>query len=58
MNYQFRVNDKHSFNFLVGQEGLDYHYEDFTMMTEGQNNDRLTNITSGTARLGLGRYDR
>ncbi len=39
------------------QEGLDYHYEDFTMMTEGQNNDRLTNITSGT-RLGLGRYDR
>lgn len=48
VNYQFRVNDKHSFNFLVGQEGLDYHYEDFTMMTEGQNNDRLTNITSGT----------
>ena len=47
-NYQFRVNGKHSFNFLVGQEGVDYHYEAFTLLAEGQNNDKLVNITNGT----------
>ncbi len=40
--------DKHSFNFMVGQEGIDYHYEAFSLMTKGQNNDKLTNISSGT----------
>lgn len=35
VNYQFRKGDKHSFNFLVGQEGVDYHYEDFSILTEG-----------------------
>ena len=48
VNYQFRKGDKHSFNFLVGQEGVDYHYEDFSILTEGQNNDRLVNISTGT----------
>ena len=48
VNYQFRKGDKHSFNFLVGQEGVDYHYEDFSIPTEGQNNDRLVNISTGT----------
>ena len=48
LNYQFRVNGKHAFNFLLGQEGLDYHYEDFSILTEGQNNDKLVNISSGT----------
>lgn len=48
VNYQFRKGDKHSFNFLVGQEGVGYHYEDFSILTEGQNNDRLVNISTGT----------
>ena len=48
VNYQFRKGDKHSFNFLMGQEGVDYHYEDFSILTEGQNNDRLVNISTGT----------
>ena len=47
-NYRFTKNDKHSFNFMVGQEGIDYHYEAFSLMTKGQNNDRLTNISTGT----------
>ena len=51
VNYQFRKGDKHSFNFLVGQEGVDYHYEDFSILTEGQNNDRLVNISTGTRAL-------
>lgn len=48
VNYQFRVNDKHSFNFLVGQEGENYHYEDFSLLAAGQNNDKLVNISNGT----------
>ena len=47
LNYQFQK-DKHSFNFLLGQEGVNYHYEGFTLRAEGQNNDKLVNITSGT----------
>ena len=47
LNYQFQK-DKHSFNFLLGQEGVNYHYEGFTLWAEGQNNDKLVNITSGT----------
>lgn len=47
LNYQFQK-DKHSFNFLLGQEGVNYHYEGFTLRAEGQNNDKLVNISSGT----------
>lgn len=48
INYRFMKGNKHSFNFMVGQEGIDYHYEAFSLMTKGQNNDRLTNISTGT----------
>ena len=47
-NYQFRVADDHSFNFLLGHEGITSHSEAFSLMTKGQNNDRLTNISTGT----------
>ena len=47
-NYRFDVNNDHSFNIMVGHEGVDYHYEAFSLMTEGQNNDFLTNISTGT----------
>ena len=47
-NYTFDLGLDHSFNFLLGQEGVDYHYEAFSLMTKGQNNDRLTNISNGT----------
>lgn len=48
VNYRFMIKDIHSFNFLLGQEGVDYHYEGFYVTTRGQTNDHLTNISSGT----------
>ena len=48
INYRFSKGTKHSFNLMVGQEGIDYHYEAFSLMTKGQNNDKLTNISTGT----------
>ena len=43
-NYRFMLNDVHSFNFMVGQEGENYHYEGFQLTTRGQTNDILTNL--------------
>ena len=48
INYRFSKGYKHNFNFLVGQEGISYHYEAFSLLAAGQNNDMLTNISSGT----------
>ena len=48
INYRFSLDGGHSFNFLLGQEGVDYSYEEFTLATRGQNNDKLVNISSGT----------
>ena len=48
INYRFDINRLHNFNFLAGHEGVNTHYEAFSVMTAGQNNDRLTNISSGT----------
>lgn len=48
INYRFDIDRLHNFNFLVGHEGVDTHYEAFSVLTAGQNNDRLTNISSGT----------
>ena len=47
-DYQFMVNGLHSFHFMVGQEGVNYRQEGFTVSTSGQGNDHLTNVTSGT----------
>lgn len=48
VNYRFDIDRKHNFNFLLGQEGVDTHYEAFSVLTAGQNNDNLTNVSSGT----------
>lgn len=48
LNYTFDIDQEHNFTILLGQEGVDYHYEAFSLLTEGQNNDRLTNISTGT----------
>ncbi len=48
VDYQFMVKNLHSFHFMVGQEGVDFHQEGFTVSTAGQGNDYLTNVTSGT----------
>lgn len=47
-NYRFNLDDTHDFNFMIGQEGVNYHYETFQAVTEGQKNDALTNMASGS----------
>lgn len=47
-NYRFNIKDGHSFNFMLGQEGVDYRSESFQVITRGQNNDFLTDLSSGT----------
>lgn len=46
--YSKKIDNRHSLNFLLGQEGVDYHYEGFQLITEGQNNDYLNNLSSGS----------
>lgn len=48
IGYTFDVEDIHSFNFMLGQEGVTYHYESFGLTTAGQSNDFLTDIATGT----------
>ena len=47
-NYRWALNDDHSFNFMLGQEAMDYQSSGFQVVTKGQSNDFLTNISSGT----------
>ena len=48
ITYRTTVADKHSLNFLIGQEGVDYRYEGFQVITQGQTNDFLTTLSSGS----------
>ncbi len=48
INYALKLNDKHSFNFLLGHEGINYHYEDFSLIAKGQTNNKLTDISNAT----------
>lgn len=48
LTYTFDVNDIHAFTFMLGQEGLNYHYESFGLSTAGQSNDFLTDISTAT----------
>ena len=48
VNYRWEMDSDNSFNFLLGQEGVDYRSEGFQVITTGQSNDFLTNISSGT----------
>ncbi len=47
-NYQFDLGADHSFNFLLGQEGISYHYENFTVGVRGQQSNKLTDLNNGT----------
>lgn len=49
VNYRLTSHEVHDFNFMLGQEGVDYHYEGFDIATRGQTNDFLTNVTAGTS---------
>ena len=48
VNYAFSLDDKHTFNFLLGHEGIDYHYEDFSLSARGQSSNKLTDISNAT----------
>ena len=48
LNYHFDLDNKHRFNFLLGQEGIDYRFESFAIATRGQTNDSLTDLSNGT----------
>lgn len=48
LTYAFNLDSVHDFNFLLGQEGVNYHYEGFSVRTAGQKNDKLTDISTGT----------
>ena len=54
VNYRWKVNDIHSFNVMLGQEGVNFDSESFDVMTKGQTNDLLTNLSSGTWAAGWG----
>ena len=48
LNYRFNVDNVHDFNILLGHEWQNYHMEAFSLRTEGQTNDFLTDISTGT----------
>lgn len=48
VNYNFDIDNTHFFNFMVGQEGINSHYEDFSLLAAGQSNNKLTDISNGT----------
>ena len=50
--YRFNIDRMHDFNFLIGQEGVDYSSKGFGVSTAGQNNDKLTDIATGTRAIG------
>ncbi|MCQ2185970.1 MAG: TonB-dependent receptor [Bacteroidales bacterium] len=54
LNYEFDIEKIHDFHFLLGQEGVKYHFEAFNVKAAGQNNDKLTDIATGTRVTGWG----
>lgn len=48
LDYAFDVSADHHFNFMLGQEGVDYRAEGFSVSTSGQTNDFLTDVSDGT----------
>ncbi len=54
LNYLWDVNDDSHFTFLLGQEGVNNTQEQFQVVTRGQNNDFLTNLSSATSATSWG----
>ena len=46
-NYRWTYKEDHAFNFMLGQEAVNYDTEGFQVYTEGQTNDLLTDLSSG-----------
>lgn len=56
-NYRWELNEQHKFNFMLGHESADYQSTGFQVVTKGQANDFLTNVSSGTRASGWGDSD-
>lgn len=54
INYRKTFNGLHSLNILLGHEGVDYSYEGFQAIAQGQNNDFLTTLSSGSRVISWG----
>lgn len=48
LNYLRDIDEDNHLNILLGQEGVDNNQEQFQVITRGQNNDFLTNLSSAT----------
>lgn len=48
LDYVFDLQNRHNFHFMLGQEGVDYYSEGFSVTAAGQTNDLLTTVSSGT----------
>lgn len=51
-SYRFDIDNLHQFNFMLGQEGISYRMEGFSVSTAGQNNDLLYDVGSATRATG------
>ena len=54
ITYRTEVADKHSLNFMLGHEGVNSEYEGFQAIIQGQNNDFLTTMSSGSRAISWG----
>ncbi len=54
LTYRFDIDNIHDFNFLLGHEWQNYHSEGFSVSTQGQTNDKLTDISTATRATGWG----
>ena len=54
ITYRTEVADKHSLNFMLGHEGVNSQYEGFQAIIQGQNNDFLTTMSSGSRAISWG----
>ena len=54
ITYRTEIAEKHSLNFMLGHEGVNSQYEGFQAIIQGQNNDFLTTMSSGSRAISWG----
>ena len=54
ITYRTTIADDHSLNFMLGHEGVNSEYEGFQAIIQGQNNDFLTTMSSGSRAISWG----
>ncbi len=54
ITYRTTIADDHSLNFMLGHEGVNSQYEGFQAIIQGQNNDFLTTMSSGSRAISWG----